>query len=58
LKTRETPTGELVSTASQARQRDARCERRQRACIKRANQVSFEKKEHNRLYVGYDTSIR
>jgi hypothetical protein len=37
-------TGELILVAPELRQRDARCERRQRACVKRANQVSFEKK--------------
>ena len=37
-------TGELVVVALEARQRDARCERRQRACVTRANRVSFEKK--------------
>jgi hypothetical protein len=37
-------TGELDVEATEVRQRDARCERRQRACVKRANPVNFEKK--------------
>jgi hypothetical protein len=45
-------TGELVLTAIELRQLLALGERRQRACVKRANQVSFEKKEHNCQYVG------
>ena len=49
-------TAELVAIAIEIRQLLALGERRQRACIKRANQVSFEKKEHNRQYVGFDTS--
>ena len=51
-------TGKLVVAAPEPPQLLALGERRQRACIKRANQVSFEKTEHNRQYVGYDTSIR
>ena len=42
LKTR-TRTGELIAEATDIRQRDARCERRQRACVKRANQVILRK---------------
>ena len=37
-------TGEVVVAAIELLQRDAAGERRQRACVKRANQVSFEKK--------------
>jgi hypothetical protein len=51
-------TAELVVAAKELRQRDARCERRQRACVTRANPVSFKQTEHNGGYVGYDTSIR
>jgi hypothetical protein len=51
-------TAELVTFAIEIRQLLALGERRQRACVKRANQVSFEKKERNGGYVGYDTSIR
>ena len=40
-------TGELVPTAVEGRQLLALGERRQRSCVKRANQVSFEKKERN-----------
>ena len=50
-------TAELVAAALEPNQLLALGERRQRACVKRANQVSFEKKEHNRQYVGYDNSI-
>ena len=49
-------TGELVFTATEDHQLLALGERRQRACVKCANQVSFEKTEHNGGYVGYDTS--
>ena len=45
-------TGELAVVAAEYRQRDARCERRQHACVKRANPVSFEKIERNGGYVG------
>jgi hypothetical protein len=52
-------TGELVVEALEVRQLLALGERRrQRACVKRANQVSFEKKERNGGYVGTHTSIR
>ena len=42
-------TGELVQTATDELQLLALGERRQRACAKRVNQVSFEKTEHNGL---------
>ena len=43
--------------AIELRQLLALGERWQRAyCVKSANQVSFEGKEHNRLQYGYDTS--
>jgi hypothetical protein len=45
-------TGKLVAAAHETRQLLALGERRQRAYVKRANQVSFEKTEHNHLYVG------
>jgi hypothetical protein len=51
-------TGELVLLATEGRQLLALGERRQRACVKRANQVSFEKKERNGGYVGTHTSVR
>ena len=51
-------TGELVFVAPEPRQLLALGERRQRACVKRANQVSFEKKERNGGYVGTHTSTR
>ena len=47
-------TGELILVAKEVRQLLALGERRQRACVKHVNQVSFEKKEHNGGYVGYD----
>ena len=40
-------TRELVVVAREDRQLVALGERRQRACVERANQVSFEKTEHN-----------
>jgi hypothetical protein len=49
-------TAELIVAAIELRQRDTRCERRQRACVKRANPVSFEKKERNGGYVGFYNS--
>jgi hypothetical protein len=51
-------TGELIVVATEPRQPLALGERRQRACVKRANPVSFEKKERNGGYVGDYTSIR
>jgi hypothetical protein len=51
-------TGKLILVAPELFQLLALGERRQRACVKRANQVSFDKKERNGGYVGYDTSIR
>ena len=51
-------TAELVVAEPELRQRDARCERRQRACVKRANPVNFEKTDRNGWYVGYYTSTR
>ena len=45
-------TAELVVLATEVRQLLALRERRQRTCVKRANQVSFEEKEHNGGYVG------
>ena len=42
-------TAELVAVALEVLQLLALGERRQRACVKRANQVSFEKTEHNGL---------
>jgi hypothetical protein len=42
-------TGEPILVAHELTQLLALGERRQRACVKRVNQVSFEKKEHNGL---------
>jgi hypothetical protein len=57
VETRKIRTGELILATSENRQLLALGERRQRACVKRANQVRIEKTEHNGLYSGTDTSI-